>query len=243
MLEAWRPLIGGVVWLLGADLVAVAEVGPGVYGGIRTGYLEPNHQLSGWSQVFSGTEPNLFGSVPSAGGERTLFGGYQFNQYFSIEAAWIDAPDPLVRWSLEKDKFLPEKPWGLDPGERFDRIAFGAVGKMPVLSLFENKRVFGGGALTAEAASGGFSLGAMGSLPIATKFGLFGKAVFSNWDRNLSQSGSEPFEDLGSRSLLFGLGARYDLSEMFSVKTEWQRLNDVTDLEIDFLSVGVSARF
>ena len=53
--------------------------------------------------------------------ERKLFSGYKFNQYFAMEAAWIDPVEAERREESAKDK---------------DGVSFGAVGTVPLGDQF-----------------------------------------------------------------------------------------------------------
>lgn len=242
-----RVLIaGGLSWCLACIPQMVNSVDSGLYGGARLGdfsfQYEPSQLYGGPTPASAGFDLNRRPGEPLKEKGLTLFGGYRLNQYLAIEAAWIESPEFGEDDSLHRGNARL-----YDTGEpswrsQADRWALGAVGTIPIASIFETGRLYTTGALTAEAAPGGFALGAMGSVPIASAFGIFGKAQFSASEVGGSLLGTEALDKLGTGSL-FGFGAQYDLSDSLSIKTEWERLNDETDLEIDFLSIGISARF
>lgn len=246
-----KALIAGVLgWSLASTSLIVHSVESGLYGGARLGQFsfpyEPSQLHSGPASAGVGFDPQLgLGNPPEDRGW-TLFGGYRLNQYLAVEAAWIESPEFGESNALRRGRAqLYEQLYDIgEPSwrKRTDRWALRAVGTIPVASIFETGRLYTTGALTAEAAPGGLAFGAMGSLPIASAFGIFGKAQFSANEIEPSHLSAEAVDGLGTGSL-FGIGARYDLSDTLSIKTEWERLNDETDLEIDFLSIGISARF
>ncbi|HKX38586.1 MAG TPA: outer membrane beta-barrel protein [Burkholderiales bacterium] len=106
----------------------------------------------------------------------------------------------------------------------------------------------GGGTASAEASA--FEVVAVGTLPLAERFSLYGKAgvyrgeVDARIDTVLvSGSASESNTDL-----TFGAGVRFDFSPRAALRVEWQRYPDMGGDEtgeddIDFLSVGVIFRF
>ena len=143
--------------------------------------------------------------------ERKLFSGYKFNQYFAMEAAWIDPVEAVRR--------------GESGG--------GDVSYNP-------------GALVSSRDKDGVSLGAVGTVSLGDQFGLFAKASVYKWDDEdflaRSLSGGSASDDYVTDSAL-GFGARYNVSENFSVSAEWERFNRRSDEDIDFLSIGISTRF
>jgi OOP family OmpA-OmpF porin len=92
---------------------------------------------------------------------------------------------------------------------------------------------------------------AVGSLPVADRFSIFGKAGFYRADTDTRVD----FGALGSTSesdsntdLTFGIGVRYDFTRNFGVRAEWQLYSGVEagfdeDGDVDVMSVGLLWRF
>jgi len=105
-----------------------------------------------------------------------------------------------------------------------------------------------GGTASAEASA--FEVVAVGTLPLADRFALYGKAGFYRGDVDaradtvlVSGSASESNTDL-----TFGAGVRFDFSERAAVRLEWQRYpdmggDDTGEDDVDLLSVGIIFRF
>lgn len=105
-----------------------------------------------------------------------------------------------------------------------------------------------GGTVSAEATA--FELVAVGSLPVADRFSVYGKLGLFRGEtdarvntvlRNLSLSET-------NTDLTFGFGARFDVSRNFAVRAEWQRYSDVGggdigESDVDVISIGALFRF
>jgi len=96
-----------------------------------------------------------------------------------------------------------------------------------------------------------FELVAVGSLPLADRFSIYGKIGLyrADTDADVSNSvlGSTTESDSNS-DLTFGVGVRYDFTRNLGVRAEWQRYSDVTagdfgESDIDVISVGIIWRF
>jgi OOP family OmpA-OmpF porin len=106
-----------------------------------------------------------------------------------------------------------------------------------------------GNPFTGDIRGTGFFIDAVGQLPVANDFTLFGKlGVFSGKAKvsvNVSGVGSGSDSDSGT-DVTFGLGASYALTKNLSVRGEWERFRfkvygDKSDA--DLLSVGLSYKF
>ena len=99
-----------------------------------------------------------------------------------------------------------------------------------------------------------WDLVAVGSLPIADRFSIFGKIGLYRADTDIN--GTVP--GLGSASesdsntdLTFGVGARYDFTRNLGVRFDWQRCQDVggeffgvtAESDVDVMSVAVIWKF
>jgi OOP family OmpA-OmpF porin len=103
---------------------------------------------------------------------------------------------------------------------------------------------------TASVEVSAFEIVAVGTLPMADRFSLYGKAGIYRGEVDaridtvlLTDSASESNTDL-----TVGAGVRFDFSRQASVRLEWQRYPDVGGDEtgednIDFFSVGLLFRF
>lgn len=131
-----------------------------------------------------------------------IFGGYQFNQNFGLELAYVD------------------------------------LGKASYSGTFLGAPVTGGTVKTS-----GVNISAVGTLPLNSGFALFGKAGLFTWESKASDiTGGVPFsgkEDGTNAS--FGLGASYNFTKNFGIRSEWERFKAVGD--IDLLSVGIVYKF
>jgi OOP family OmpA-OmpF porin len=103
-----------------------------------------------------------------------------------------------------------------------------------------------GGGLTVTGTASGFSLGALGILPI-DNFSLFGRVGISFLDAEFKASGTinDSVSD-SSNELTYGLGAAYNFTKNFAVRAEWERYTTKVEDEktdIDLLTIGVTYRF
>ncbi len=113
-------------------------------------------------------------------------------------------------------------------GYQFNRN-FGA--EVGYVTLFD-KSIFG-----SNVEVDGFELLAVGKMPLANNFSVYGKLGFLMWDAKASGIGSDDGTDL-----TYGIGLQYDLSRNFGVRGQWQRY-DVDDADADMLSIGLMYRF
>jgi OmpA-OmpF porin, OOP family len=99
-----------------------------------------------------------------------------------------------------------------------------------------------------------WELVAVGSLPIADRFSIFGKIGLYRADTDLNVTvpglGSASESD-SNTDLTFGVGARYDFTRNLGVRLEWQRYQDVggefagvtLESDVDVISVAVIWKF
>lgn len=76
-----------------------------------------------------------FNSFYSTRPERKLFSGYKFNQYFSMEAAWID-PVEVQRRGESGEGSDSYSPGALVSAKDKDGLSLGAVGTVPLSDQF-----------------------------------------------------------------------------------------------------------
>ena len=129
-----------------------------------------------------------------------LFGGYQFNRHFAIEASYFDYGSVSAS------------------GQTFG-VPF---------------------RITGDATA--FGLAAVGILPVANHFSLFGKLGLLRTEVDVTGSGAggAGSESDSETGLHVGIGLMFDLGRNFSIRAEWER-ND--EAEIDMMSLGVQFRF
>jgi len=82
------------------------------------------------------------------------------------------------------------------------------------------------------------SVTGVANLPINDQFGIFGKAGFSRWTSENTDS------DRSGTGLTYGVGAKVNLSESMKLRAEWERLptietSNTEESDIDILSVGI----
>ena len=82
------------------------------------------------------------------------------------------------------------------------------------------------------------SVTSVANLPINGQFGVFGKAGFSRWSSENTDSKKS------GTGLTYGLGAKVNLSESMKLRAEWERLPSIEtshteETDIDMLSVGI----
>ncbi len=114
------------------------------------------------------------------------------------------------------------------------------------------------GAVSADLKASGWTLDALGMLPVGNSFSVLGRigAIRSEVKENLSSSGAVAFvpgTDLNptatKTSFDFGVGLQYDFNKMVGIRGEWQRYKNLGDNnttgegDIDLLSIGAVFRF
>jgi OmpA-OmpF porin, OOP family len=185
--------------LVALPCAAMAQDGQ-FYLGIGLGQAQANGVCDDVREVVAGTGAGGVTSCDEKDTAWKLFGGYQFNRHFALEASYFD---------------------------------YG--------SITANGQTFGVPfRITGDATA--FGVAAVGILPLANQFSLFGKLGLLRTELDLSASGvggsaSESDSDTG---LHIGVGAMFDMGRNFSIRAEWER-ND--EAEIDMISVGVRFRF
>jgi len=88
----------------------------------------------------------------------------------------------------------------------------------------------------------GFSLAAIGSLPVSSNLSLFAKVGAHNWDADARGSVADHFSETGDTDAFYGLGVDYVVSENWQVRGEVERY-EVEDFDIDSISLGISYNF
>jgi OOP family OmpA-OmpF porin len=97
-----------------------------------------------------------------------------------------------------------------------------------------------------------FELVAVGSLPLADRFSIYGKIGLyradTDADVSVSGLGISTTESDSNSDLTFGVGVRYDFTRNFGVRGEWQRYSDVSagdfgESDADVISIGIVWKF
>ena len=99
---------------------------------------------------------------------------------------------------------------------------------------------------TVSIESTAFELVALGMMPIADKFSVYGKIGVYRGETDASAPGISISES--NTDLTFGIGVRYDFTRNLGVRAEWQKYTDVGggdigEADVDVISVGVIWRF
>jgi len=94
--------------------------------------------------------------------------------------------------------------------------------------------------LSLEAEATGVELGFVGRVPLGDKFALTGKAEMFWWNSN-AEVGGQSDSDSGN-DFTYGLGVDWALNDMFVVTGGYQKY-DISDIDVDLLSLGFRLRF
>jgi OOP family OmpA-OmpF porin len=98
-----------------------------------------------------------------------------------------------------------------------------------------------GGTATIE--GNAFDLVAVGSLPLADRFSVYGKLGLYRADFEVSNTLGFS-EDASETGLTFGVGLRFDITRNLAARLEWQRYQEVgDDLDVSMMSLGVLFKF
>jgi len=111
-----------------------------------------------------------------------------------------------------------------------------------------------GGNLNANIKANAWEVVGVGMLPLADRFSLFGKIGLYRGEVEGTGSGvvlGTPISLSGkdtNTDLTFGVGVKFDITNNFALRGEWQRYSsmggsDVGESDVDVLSVGVAFKF
>ncbi len=95
--------------------------------------------------------------------------------------------------------------------------------------------------VTVSLSADGFTLGAVGSVPLTDRFSLMGRAGWYFWDgdaeiNNVTQATPE------DSNLYLGAGVAFDVTERFQLTGDWTRY-ELEDVTSNVISVGLQYRF
>jgi OmpA-OmpF porin, OOP family len=104
----------------------------------------------------------------------------------------------------------------------------------------------GGNSFSTEATA--FELVAVGMLPLADKFSVYGKIGMYRGDVDTSGTGIFGSASESNTDLTFAVGVRYDFTRNLGVRAEWQKYQDVGggdigESDVDVLSIGAIWKF
>jgi opacity protein-like surface antigen len=104
--------------------------------------------------------------------------------------------------------------------------------------------------LSASVEAKAWDLVAVGRVPVADRFSLFGKLGMYRADSDLSSNTALiPASSDDNTDVTYGLGAQYDFNKNLGVRAEWQQYKKVGsdstggEGDVDVMSVGVVYRF
>ena len=95
--------------------------------------------------------------------------------------------------------------------------------------------------VTVSLSADGFTLGAVGTVPLTDRFSLMGRAGWYFWDgdaeiNNVTEATPE------DTNLYLGAGVTFDITERFQLTGDWTRY-ELEDVTSNVISVGVQFRF
>jgi OOP family OmpA-OmpF porin len=132
--------------------------------------------------------------------------------------------------------------WKILAGYQFNRHLAVELG---YTNLGEVSATDGIDTVTVEATA--IELVAVGMMPLANNFSIYGKIGMYRGDTEADVTGL-PSVSESNTDLTFGLGVRYDFTRNLSARAEWQKYTDVGggdigESDIDVISLGVLFRF
>jgi OmpA-OmpF porin, OOP family len=96
----------------------------------------------------------------------------------------------------------------------------------------------------------GFELSGIGSMPFGARFSLIGRVGVFRWNRDQSSSGTGGnfSQSKSGTDLTFGFGMRFNFTNNFSMRVQYQRYRDIGDTatnssDIDVISAGALFSF
>jgi len=104
-----------------------------------------------------------------------------------------------------------------------------------------------GGGVNAAVEATAFEVVAVGILPLADKFSLYGKIGMYRGDTELT-SNVGVNESETNNDMTFGFGVRFDFTKNLGVRAEWQKYQDlgggnIGESDVDVISIGLIWKF
>lgn len=145
--------------------------------------------------------------------------------------------------------------WKLFGGYQFNKYLGAELGYVDLGKATASGTILGV-AVSATAKAKGWEFLGVGTLPIADKFSVYGKAGLFRWDVDVSATGVVPgfapvavgASDKGT-DFTYGIGLKYDFTKSIGARVEWQRYKDVGNdattgkSDVDLLSLGIVFKF
>lgn len=109
-----------------------------------------------------------------------------------------------------------------------------------------------GGGLFAKVEATAWEVVAVGILPVADRFSIYGKAGMyradSDFSTNVVLPGLPQSFSESNNDLTFGIGLQFDISRNLALRAEWQRYQDlggpqIGESDLDVMSIGVTYQF
>lgn len=102
---------------------------------------------------------------------------------------------------------------------------------------------FAAGPVTAAASADGFSLSALGLIPVSDNFDLFARAGYFDIDVDTTVTDSTGLVGDGTSDdgFVYGIGAQYNFRAPFTLRLEWNRYDAIE--EVDFIRIAGQFRF
>lgn len=125
-------------------------------------------------------------------------------------------------------------------GWRFNEF-FALEGGYHNFGDFEQTFDDGNSLVTATLSADGFTLGALGNIPLSERFSIMGRAGMFFWDgdaeiNNVSQATPE------DSNLYLGAGINFQLSQKLALTGDWTRY-DLEDTDSGVISIGLQYQF
>ena len=117
-------------------------------------------------------------------------------------------------------------------GYQFNKMMAAEFGYTSFGTLFSADDTGNGGTVSAKQDASAWTLSALGTFPIGEQFGVFGRLGLAKY--NNSNSGtiaSLPVETNNSIKPYVGLGAKFDLSTNWMLRTEYQLYTDISGVD------------
>ena len=153
-----------------------------------------------------------------------VFAGYQFNRYFALEGGFVDLGDADSRY----------------------RVTAVAAPVAPAVASSYT------GILNTVLENDAWVLAAKASLPLTDRIAVFAKLGAANWSSNVRTgrvtvnvkpllTGEQGTEGVDT---YYGVGASYELvKDLLTLRTEWERFNNVGGYDIDLMTAGFDVKF
>ena len=199
-----------------ADPINFGSDNQGFYAGLSIGQAKNND----WNTADFDAYLATFGRTSTTTTENSsigwkVFGGYQFNQYVSLEGGYVNFNDFNAKSTVTSGTG-----GSLDTSSSATAWTMAAVGSLPITDLFS---IF---------AKAGFSNWDAKERSLGFRGGVIASTLLTG--ATVGRDGSDPY---------YGVGATYDLLANFlRLRAEWERY-DIDGRDVDLLTAGFSVKF